>query len=265
MARSLVSLITVVVLLLSSSGVSAQQTSKIEIDRAMFDRDVCLHVLLHEMAHAIVREFDLPVLGNEETMADAFATYYLTTYLPEEAPRVLLARIESWRIEAGEVPREEWDVSGEHNSDARRAHQVASLAIAADPERYEFLGRRLGMSERDIRSSADYGSDILRSWRRILRPLMMPDRQTSSEYRVQIDPGSKVIAELKAKGLVSAVENALRKIDWHSQITLSFIEGDGGAGWNRGRRTITIYDQYVRRFQKQAQMVKSPAESPNSR
>jgi hypothetical protein len=41
--------------------------------------------MVHELGHALIREFDLPILGNEETMADAFATHYLTTHLPDRA------------------------------------------------------------------------------------------------------------------------------------------------------------------------------------
>ncbi|MBK7875588.1 MAG: hypothetical protein IPJ77_07530 [Planctomycetes bacterium] len=60
-----------------------------------FAKDVTLHVVLHEIGHGLIREFDLPVLANEETMADAFATYYLTTQLPNRALDVLVARTQS--------------------------------------------------------------------------------------------------------------------------------------------------------------------------
>src|SRR5688572_9004733 len=79
----------------------------VNLEDSSFARDVTLHVVLHELGHALIREFDLPVLGNEETMADAFATHYLTTYLPERALDVLTARVRSLSYEAGEVPRAE--------------------------------------------------------------------------------------------------------------------------------------------------------------
>ena len=67
-----------------------------------FAEDVLLHVVLHELGHALIREFDLPILGNEETMADAFATWYMTHHLPERAFNVLKARTDSLMIEAQE-------------------------------------------------------------------------------------------------------------------------------------------------------------------
>ncbi len=212
-----------------------------------FAENALLHVVLHEVGHALVREFDLPILGNEETLADAFATHYLVTHLPDRAPDVLEARIRWWMAESADVPRDEWDVSGEHNSDARRAHQVAALAIAADPQRYAFLGKLLEMSDDDMQAAADYGAEIHRSWRRILQPLWMPDGVDSSEVRVTFDPTDSTIQQVQASDLPAALEAALRRFDWHSQITLSFTQGDGGANWQRASRSIRVDSSFVAR------------------
>lgn len=216
-----------------------------------FAKNVTLHVALHELGHALIREFDLPVLGNEETMADAFATHYLTKHMPKRAAEVLQARIESLTIEARELPRAEWTVRGEHNSDARRAFQIAALAIAADRSRYAPLARLVGMSDSEVRKSADYGAEIHRSWRRVLRPLWMPRGQVSNEAAVKFDAEDRVASELEASGLHQELRAVLGRFDWHSMVKLHFAAGDGGAGWSRSRRTITIRSGYVRRFIKQ--------------
>jgi hypothetical protein len=70
--------------------------------------------------------------------------------MPERAVGVLRARTTSLMVEAREVPREKWRVDGEHNSDARRAFQIAAIAVAADSERYGALAKEIGLSERDI-------------------------------------------------------------------------------------------------------------------
>lgn len=211
-----------------------------------FARDVTLHVVLHEMGHALIREFDIPVLANEETTADAFATYYLTTYLPDRAPDVLAARVTSLMIEAGESQGVDW--SGEHDHDGRRAYQIAALAIAADAEKYRAVGALVGMSEDDIADAKDYGGEIRRSWRRVLAPLWMPPGQASSEAAVSFESESAFVSDLCSGGFAGEVEAALRRFDWHSQVRVRFIEGDGGAGWSRSSRTITVNSAYVRRF-----------------
>jgi hypothetical protein len=213
-----------------------------------FAKDVTLHVVLHELGHAIIREFDIPVLGNEETAADAFATYYLVTHMPDRAASVLTARVTSLMVEAAQTPEVDW--SGEHEDDARRAFQIAALAVAADPLKYKAVAEVVKMSEVDIREARDYGGEIHRSWRRVLAPLMMPHGEASREARVLYDPQIAFLDRVCSPpdGLASEIDSIIRRFDWHSQVTVQFVDGDGGAGWNRSGRTITVHSQYVRRF-----------------
>ncbi|MEQ1905830.1 MAG: DUF4344 domain-containing metallopeptidase [Pirellulaceae bacterium] len=213
-----------------------------------FAREVTLHVVLHEMGHALIREFDLPILGNEETMADAFATYYLTTYFPDRAADVLKARVTSLMIEAREVPREQWPVNGEHDSDARRAFQIAALAVASDSEKYADVAKAAGMSEDDIRKAKDYGAEIHRSWRRTLAPLLMPAGVHSTEGRVAYDSNAESFSTGEGAELLKELESAITRFDWHSQVTIRFVNGDGGANWSRSKRTITVNSGYLQRF-----------------
>ena len=214
-----------------------------------FARNVLVHVVLHELGHALVREFDLPVLSNEESLADAFATHYLVRHLPEHAPAVLTARIESLLLEANAEPREEWTVAGEHNSDARRAHQIAALALGSDPERYAALAARVGMTDGQQRAAADYGAEVHRSWRRILAPLSMPVGQRSREVRVRMIPEAEITTLLEGTEHLRVLEEALHRYDWHSQVTLALEDDHGGrASWSRSKRTISVHSSYANRF-----------------
>jgi hypothetical protein len=226
------------------------------IEVSAFAKDVTLHVVLHEIGHALIREFDIPILGNEETAAEAFATYYLTTYLPDRAVDVLSARTKSLMIEAGETPQVDW--TGEHDDDARRAFQIAALAVAADPVKYQRVADIVGMSEEDISDAQDYGAEIRRSWRRVLGPLWMTDGTLSNEARVLYEADNALLAALcldesGGSGLAAEIEAAIQRFDWHSQVTVHFVEGSGGAGWSRSSRTITVQSEYVLRFIEQGQ------------
>ncbi len=223
-------------------------------EASAFASDVILHVVLHELGHALVREFDLPILGNEETLADAFATHYVTSYFPERAEAVLLARVQSLMVEAREVPRVEWTVGGEHNSDARRAFQIAALGVAVDAEKYASVAKAAGMSDDEVSSARDYGTEIHRSWRRMLPALRMPGGQLSNEARLRYGE-SPLLKSLCEGGLAEQLRGALRSFDWHSQVTISFREGEGGAGWSRSRRTITVNSEYIQRFIRQGELV----------
>lgn len=233
----------------------------VSVEDLSFARDVILHVVLHELGHALVREFDLPILGNEETLADAFATHYLTTYLPERAEAALRARVESLMIEAREVPRIEWTVAGEHDCDARRAYQIAALSVAADRTKYAAVAEVVGMSADDVRRASDYGAEVHRSWRRILAPLRMPEGTRSNEVSLSAD-GTALFESLLGDGLAEDLRGVLGGFDWHSQVTLAFKQGDGGAAWSRSQRTIRVNEGYVRRFIEQGQSARRA--SPDS-
>ncbi len=234
-----------IVLVIFSRGADAQQT---QTKSTVFAENVLLHVVLHEIGHAVIREFDLPILGNEETMADAFATCYLVQYLPDRAIDVLNARVTSLLIEAGEVPREQWTVRGEHNNDARCAYQIAAIALASNAEAFKPLANQLGMTDAEIRNAEDYAAEIHRSWRRVLKPLWMPEGMRSKEARMRYDPSDDLVSSIRDGQLPAEIETVLTRFDWHSQVTVSFVQGDGGAGWKRSQRTITIPTEYIRRF-----------------
>jgi len=218
----------------------------------VFAGDVLLHVVLHEIGHALIREFDLPVLGNEETMADSFATHFLIENLPERASDVLTARVKSLILESKELPETEWSVAGEHNSDARRANQITALAIAAGYDKYQHLADVVGMEEKYMDRARDYGTEIHRSWRRILRPLTMPSGRASREIRIRV---SDLVRQLDHETLINELKVALEFFDWHSQISLVFEEGDGSAYFKRNGRTIVVKNAYINRFILQASKV----------
>jgi len=211
-----------------------------------------LHVVLHEIGHALVREFDLPVLGNEETMADAFATHFLIENLPERASDVLTARVKSLILESTELPKALWSVAGEHNNDARRANQIIALSIAADYKKFQRLPDIVGMGIRDIEGARDYGTEIHRSWRRILQPLTMPSGRASTEIRFR---PNDLVERLDHETLINELKAALEYFDWHSQISLVFEEGDGSASFSRNGRRITVKNAYINRFIRQASQV----------
>ena len=228
----------------------------VNLEVSDFAEEVLVHVVLHELGHGLVREFDLPILGNEETLADTFATHYLVTRMPKErALKVLTARVASLMYEAEEVPRNEWTVKGEHNSDARRAYQIAAAAIAYDYDAYLSLALLVDMDEADIRRARDYGSEIHRSWRRILQPLSMPEGQLSSETRMVVEDDSMFSKAIDKRNLYAEFAAIIKSFDWHSQVTLRIASGDGGAGWSRSSRTITVHDEYIQRFNRQGKAI----------
>lgn len=82
----------------------------------------------------------------------------------------------------------------------------------------------------------------------------MPDGVRSNEARVVCDPENELADPLGSVGLLAEIESIIRRFDWHSQVTIRFAAGDGGSGWSRSNRTITVHSDYLRRFLEQGKV-----------
>src|SRR5262249_39189097 len=85
-----------------------------------------LFTLLHELGHAAINQFDLPVLGKEEDAADSFASTRLIRVGSEFSDRVVASAAQSLfltdrrdRQEGESVPYYD-----EHGLDQQRAYQI---------------------------------------------------------------------------------------------------------------------------------------------
>ncbi|MEM8978995.1 MAG: DUF4344 domain-containing metallopeptidase [Pseudomonadota bacterium] len=226
-------IITGVFLALSPTAGAAQS------EMSQFTQDALLHVVAHEIAHALIREFDLPVLGNEETIADDFATVFVHSALPDRAGDIIRARA-TWLSE--EDYQE--SVFAEHNSDARRAGRAICMLYGLHPARHQDLADDFGMTEDQAYICRDTAPEIARAWRRTLAPLYIPSDARVTEARVLVGDGRYKRA-LEQNGLLLTSAQLLQRFDWHALITLHFDECDGSASWRRNGRLIRICYDYI--------------------
>jgi hypothetical protein len=110
-------------------------------------------VLLHELAHLVIHEKDVPIIGPEETAADYIAATVLILGqrldepAKERAVQSLLAAAEafslSWQMgsELGTQVRY-W---GAHALSIQRYHQIICLLYGSNPEIFNDLPGRVGM------------------------------------------------------------------------------------------------------------------------
>jgi hypothetical protein len=217
-----------------------------------FAQNVTRHVLLHEVGHAAMREFGLPVLANEEAMADSFATFVATQLLRDAAAEIVTARVRSWMIEDGEVDRADYDMMGEHDLDIRRAYQTACLLYGADPTEWADDVAWIGYSPQDLSDCADTAPDQIEGWIQILTPHLRPDGQPSTHVEVVYGEGPLREAML-ATGVMEEIADLARRLDWPEPIRLHFDHCDRRASWSRNERRVLLCDSYVERFIRQGQ------------
>jgi hypothetical protein len=125
-------------------------------DRVLFVVANTVFVLFHELSHALIHEFDFPVLGEEEDAADTLAAIILISaddldkkkrfpYLP-----ILLSAAEGHKLvwetglERGNIDQYYW---ARHSLSVRRYHRIACLIYGSDPQRFRALLELTGMPE----------------------------------------------------------------------------------------------------------------------
>jgi len=229
-------------------GNSSRANDAVELTE--FSKNVTLHVLFHELAHALIREFDLPVLANEEAMADTFSTIWVTKKLQDQAPDIVMARVRSWFYEDAEVSPADYDFKGEHLLDIRRAYQAACLFYGLSPADYRNIIKWLKFSKNDLADCSDTAPDQEKSWIDLLEPYQLPLNKPSQN--VKLIYGDGPMKELMAKsGLLSEFTEQVRLFDWPEKIIIHFDHCDFGASWSRSKRRILLCDDYVLRFVQQ--------------
>lgn len=204
--------------------------------------DTLLHVIAHEIGHALIREFDLPILGPEEAIADDFATVLIVTAVPGQAERIIANYAIFKAHDASEAP-----LFSEYTDDVKRGARAVCLAYGYRPDNYGSLADRFGLNGDLAANCRDSAPEVFRSWRRIMAPLMMPQDVPITEVGIRFDD-SAIAQQLSQSEVMHTAEQLLARFDWHSRITLSIVSCDGSAGWSRNGRTITVCDDYIARF-----------------
>ena len=212
-----------------------------------FVKNVTTHVVLHEVGHALIREFDLPVLANEENMADSFSTNYITQNRRDDAVAIITHRAQSWLIEDQSVDPKNYDLKGEHELDKRRAYTSLCLLYGADPAQWRTQVAWVNFSQRDLQDCSDTAPHQIESWQKILFPFHHRKGQKSKNIDIIYGDGPYTLA-MKKTGILEKIASEISRYNWPNTITLHFDHCSGGASWKRDSRTILICDNYIKRF-----------------
>ncbi len=134
-----------------------------------------LFTLFHELGHASISEFDLPVLGREEDAADQLATLLLRsveTHPDFTAGELTLLAAKGWlddwkKFGASASDRAYGD---EHSLEIQRYDQMACLTYGSDPGAFPSLPAEIGLPEDRANSCVFEYAQVSESWERLLAP-----------------------------------------------------------------------------------------------
>src|SRR5260370_5145269 len=131
-----------------------------------------LFVLLHELGHAAVDEFELYVLGREEDAADSFAVGRLLGLGSAFSHRMLVEAAKGWfysdrRDRRDGEPLVFYD---EHGLDKQRAYQIVCLMVGSNPREFKDLANETKLPEdRQENCKRDF-AEASKSWQVALEP-----------------------------------------------------------------------------------------------
>jgi len=150
-----------------------------------------LFVMLHELGHGAVAEFNIPITGREEDSADNFAIVNLLRVGNAFSHRILVESARGWflsdrRDRDDKEPLEFYD---EHSLDKQRAYQIVCVMVGSDPVAFKDLADETKLPEdRQKTCKRDYETAAA-GWGAVLKPHSRGAEQSKTKIDVAYGDG----------------------------------------------------------------------------
>jgi len=213
-------------------------------------------ILFHELGHAMITEFELPVLGREEDAVDNFASMLLTPDNddPKMDASILVDAMTAWFASAQLTALEDiawWD---EHGPDQQRAYQIACVLYGSKAGAYDELAEEIGLpEERRARCEGEYQA-VSSGWGQLLGPHMLDDGEAPKvRIAVSYEDGGEYAAEralLKDSELLETLAGEISTtFRLNRQLRMKGMKcGQPNAFWDPGAGEITICYELLRDY-----------------
>lgn len=252
----------------AASSDTAQQASSAKAEeRDEFVLGNIVFVLFHEVGHALVSEFELPVLGREEDAVDRFATFLLTPEGDEDEESdpstILIDAMRGWFASSERTELEEIDWWDEHGPDQQRAYQIACLLYGADPKKFAAMADQVELPEDRKESCPAEAESNSASWLKVAEPHVLADgEKPGKRIKVSYGPGGAYAAEralLKDSELLEAVASELGEtFRLPRNLVISAKQcGEPNAFWDAEAAEVQICYEIVREYQELFALAKS--------
>lgn len=94
-----------------------------------------LFIVLHEVGHALIHIYNVPVLGREEDAADQISAFFVLK--TQRAPQAMAAS--AWFFSRNGTIFSQRHLADEHSLGAQRKYNLFCWAYGSNPQRYEYL------------------------------------------------------------------------------------------------------------------------------
>ena len=145
--------------------------SEPEADKKMFD--AVRFSFLHELGHALIDAYSLPITGSEEDAADRLSSYICLEEMGEDGIRSVIAAADAFHLEAKQKNSDAKDFSDEHLLQEQRFYNILCMIYGSDTSKHSyFVSQKYLPETRAARCPNEYErmvqswSELLQKWRK---------------------------------------------------------------------------------------------------
>ena len=150
----------------------ARYSSKAGITNKEASMDALMHTIFHELAHALIFQYELPVLGKEEDAADGLASVLLIEYL-EEGQEIVITAADLFDLESQDIKEyKDEDYWGEHSLDIQRYYSSMCHVYGSAPIEYKQIKTNEDFSKEKAENCIDDYDNLVNSWLTLLDPFL---------------------------------------------------------------------------------------------
>lgn len=190
-----------------------------------------IHILHHEIGHALVEQFEVPVIGQEEDAVDAFATLAVLETYSEPQP-VLVDAAAAWFAMS-----EEADAAGDdpsyfdaHDLDIQRAYRIICIAHGYDPDSFAEVAKNVELPEDRLETCTGDADKALAGWDNVLTEAYRTEDGAGNMVTVNLGDATgfeDIKKRLDASNHANEIANWMDETyDWPSPISLNFEKCD---------------------------------------
>ena len=207
-----------------------------------------LFTLLHELGHAAINQFHLPVLGREEDAADSFAATRLIRVGSSFSDQVVAGAAQSWflmdrrdRKEGDTVPYYD-----EHGLDQQRAYQILCFVVGSDASKFKKLADETKLPDDRRDSCAIDFRTAVNSWNALLEPHRRAPDQPPTEVKVVYgEAEGRLALTAEISRAINLLENVAHYtsngLAWPAPFTLEMRTcGSPNASWVPAELKLTL-------------------------
>ncbi|MCO6510382.1 MAG: hypothetical protein J5I65_06280 [Aridibacter famidurans] len=127
-------------------------------------------IFLHELGHALIDSYELPITANEEDAADRCSSYICIEEIGEEGVEWVVAAAEAFYIQSKNRQIGKEGLADEHLLDEQRFFNSLCMIYGSNPNKYsQFVSRGLLPEARAVRCPSEY-SKTAKAWEQLLEP-----------------------------------------------------------------------------------------------